>query len=327
LIRRRTLALPNVEIITGRAGGLACEGGAASAVRYVTDDGEREERTEFVVEATGRASRLAEWLEQGGWPRPELQRLAVDVRYLSARFKRSPDRTGPLSGIVRYSPFFASNGSAGAAVNAIEDGQWTIMLARHADAGRATSKDDFLAECAQLPPIFREAAEGQMIGDVVPYRHPDSRRRHFVDLARFPARLVAVGDAVASFNPVFGQGMSSAALHASCLSEYLRSEADKSQAAWEFFRLQKVVVDAAWDVSTAADAARLGIRPPQTVAAGIQRWIVGQVFAAANRDLTVATAVRAVGFMTAHPRSLAAPDVVARALLANRRAPRASARR
>jgi 2-polyprenyl-6-methoxyphenol hydroxylase-like FAD-dependent oxidoreductase len=292
------------------------------AVRYLTDDGEREESTDFVVDATGRASRLTEWLEQGGLPRPELERLVVDVRYLSARFTRSPDRTGPLSGIARYSPGFPSNGAAGAAVNAIEDGQWTITLARHGDTGRGMTKDDFLAECAQLPPIFGEAAEGQMIGDVVPFRHPDSRRRHFAELERFPARLVAVGDAVASFNPVFGQGMSSAALHASCLSEYLRSDADRSAPAREFFDLQKVVVDAAWDVSTAGDAARLGIRPPQTVAARIQRWIARQVFAAANRDVTVGSAIRAVAFMTAHPLSLAAPDVVTRALLANWRARR-----
>ncbi|GAA1315660.1 FAD-dependent oxidoreductase [Pseudonocardia xinjiangensis] len=325
LIRRRTLALPNVEIVTGRATGLAYEGDAVSAVRYLTDDGEREENTDFVVDATGRASRLTEWLEQGGWPRPELERLAVDVRYLSARFKRSPDRTGPLSGIARYSPGFPSKGAAGAAVNAIEDSQWTIMLAWHGDAGRGTTKDGFLAECADLPPIFQEAAAGQMVGDVVPYRHPDSRRRHFADLDRFPARLVAVGDAVASFNPVFGQGMSSAALHASCLSEYLRSDVDRTAAAREFFALQKVVVDAAWDVSTAGDAARLGIRPPQTAKARVQRWVLGQVFAAADRDVEVATAVRAVGFMTAHPRSLAAPHVVARAVLANRRARRAAA--
>jgi 2-polyprenyl-6-methoxyphenol hydroxylase-like FAD-dependent oxidoreductase len=320
LIRRHTLALPNVEMVTARVTGLGYEGDAVSAVHYVTDEGERLDSTDFVVDASGRASRLGEWLEEDGWPRPELERLHVDIRYLSARFKRSPDRIGPTSGIARCSPHFPSDALAGAAVNAIEDSQWALMLAGYGDEGRGMNKETFLARCAQLPPIFQEAADGQMIGRVVPYRHPDSRRRHFADLDRFPARLVAVGDAVASFNPVYGQGMSSAALHASCLSEYLRSDADKAAAAQEFFRLQQVVVDAAWDISTSADAARLGVQPPQTITTRIRGWVLGQVLAATNRNVKVAEAFRAVGFMTARPRSLASPDIVARALLSNVRA-------
>jgi hypothetical protein len=43
------------------------------------------------VDATGRGSRLADWLEAGQWPRPRLERLNVDVRYVTARFGRSPD--------------------------------------------------------------------------------------------------------------------------------------------------------------------------------------------------------------------------------------------
>jgi hypothetical protein len=118
---------------------------------------------------------------------------------------------------------------------------------------------DFVARCRELPPIFREAVSGEQVGEVIPYRHPDSRWRHFEALDRFPARLAVVGDAVASFNPVYGQGMSSAALHASCLSEYLRSGPDLDAAARHFFDLQKVIVESAWQTFTAGDAARLGL--------------------------------------------------------------------
>jgi hypothetical protein len=108
------------------------------------------------------------------------------------------------------------------------------------------------AASAQLPPIFGEVALGEPIGEIETYHQADSRRRNFARLQHFPARLISVGDAVASFNPVYGQGMS-AALHASCLSEYLRGGPDLSLPAREFFALEQVVVDAAWDVSTAAD--------------------------------------------------------------------------
>lgn len=56
-----------------------------------------------------------------------------------------------------------------------------------------------------------------------PYRQADSRRRDFTVLDSFPARLVSVGDAVASFSRAYGPGISAAALHASCLSDYLHA--------------------------------------------------------------------------------------------------------
>jgi 2-polyprenyl-6-methoxyphenol hydroxylase-like FAD-dependent oxidoreductase len=312
-VRRRTLALPNVEFVTGRVTGLNYARGAVEAVRYTTSGGAAVEPADFVVDASGRGSRLSDWLEQGGWPRPELERLQVDVRYLSARFKRADDWTGPQNGVCRYSPFFPSEGLACAAVNGIENQQWTVMLAYF-----GSPADDFVARCRALPPIFGEAVSGEPVGEVVPYRHPDSRWRHFEALERFPARLAVVGDAVASFNPVYGQGMSSAALHASCLSEYLRSGPDLDAPARHFLDLQKVVVEAAWQTSTAGDAVRLGVaKPPATEPARRRAWAMQQVRAAAGRDVEVGAAFRAVGFMTAHPTSLAAPELVLRAARIN----------
>jgi hypothetical protein len=172
------------------------------------------EAADFVVDATGRGSRLSAWLEEGGWPRPELERLEVDVRYLSARFRSSPDWREPQTSICRYSPFFDSKGLAVAAVSAIENQQWTVMLAYF-----GSPDGDFVARCRELPPIFREAVSGEQVGEVIPYRHPDSRWRHFEALDRFPAR--------------------------------------------HFFDLQKVIVESAWQTSTAGDAARLGLTKPR----------------------------------------------------------------
>jgi 2-polyprenyl-6-methoxyphenol hydroxylase-like FAD-dependent oxidoreductase len=319
LVRRRTLALPNVEVVTGRVTGLNYAGGAVDAVRYTTDGGEAVETTDFVVDATGRSSRLSEWLTKGGWPQPEMERLKVDVRYLTARFKRSPDWTGPYSSISRYSPFFPSKGRlAGAAANAIEDQQWTVTLAYFGSDTERLTADEFVARCRELPPIYQEAVDGELVGEVVPYRHPDSRWRHFEALDRFPARLAVVGDAIASFNPIYGQGMSSAALHASCLSEYLRSEPDLDAPAWHFLKLQKVIVEAAWQTSTAGDAVRLGVaKAPTTVAEHRHAWAMQQVMAAVGRDLEVTTVFRDVYFMTAHPEALTAPELVRHAAHVN----------
>jgi 2-polyprenyl-6-methoxyphenol hydroxylase-like FAD-dependent oxidoreductase len=317
MIRRRTLALPEVEVVSGRVTGLQYARGAVASVRYAVGGDHVVVPADFVVDATGRGSRLPEWLEQGGWPRPRAERLPVDIRYLAARYTRPADRRGPLVGISHHSP--RSTGDvAGAAVSAIENQQWAVVVAHFGDRAESRSPDEFAARCRQLPPIFQEAVRGERIGEIEPYRHPDSRWRHFEELDRFPARLAVVGDAVASFNPVHAQGMTAAALHASCLSEYLRSGPDLDSPARHLLELEKVVVGAAWQMSTAGDAIRLGVAaPPATEQERRRAWALRQVQGASGRDVQVATALRAVLFMTAHPTTLMSPELVRRAARVN----------
>jgi hypothetical protein len=134
---------------------------------------------------------------------------------------------------------------------------------------------------------------------MVTYHQAESRRRHFTEVRRFPARLVRVGDAVASFNPIYGQGISSAALHASCLAAYLGGGPDLDTVAREFFRLQQVVVDAAWAVSAGGDAARLdaqnGTEVPEDVRQ--QRWATEQITAATLLDEDVTRAFNNVSYI------------------------------
>ena len=112
--------------------------------------------------------------------------------------------------------------------------------------------------------------------------------------------------------------MSSATLHASCLSEFLRSGPDFDTPARHFLELQKVIVEAAWQTSAASDATRLGIAGQPTTEPELRRaWARQQVMAAAGRAVHVGTAFRAVGFMTAHPASLTDPDLVFRAARIN----------
>ncbi|KOV79781.1 hypothetical protein ADL03_36075 [Nocardia sp. NRRL S-836] len=317
LLWRRVLALPGLSLVHGRVTSLGFAHEAVNAVHLARDGHRTEMASDFVVDATGRASRIPDWLHRGGWPRPETDRLAADVRYFSARFSRSSTWDGPLCGIARYTPGFPTD-IAGAAVNAVEAGQWAVMLARYGAGGDGLTADALTARCRELPPVFAEAVRGELIGEVVPHRHPHSRWRRFDALERLPARLAVVGDAVASFNPVYGQGMSSAALHASCLSEFLRSDTDLDAAARSFFDLQGVVTEAAWRTSTAADAVRLGVAgSARTEAEQRQARAMRLVHRAAAQDVEIATAVRAVGFMTAHPATLLSPELVARAANGN----------
>jgi 2-polyprenyl-6-methoxyphenol hydroxylase-like FAD-dependent oxidoreductase len=163
-------------------------------------------------------------------------------------------------------------------------------------------------------------ADNEILGEIRSFRHAESLRRDFHALTRMPARLVAMGDAVAASNPVYGQGLSSAALQAACLSEYLRSDPDLAKPAREFFALQKVVVDAVWRLANGADLAWPHVDGPYPRGYRVLRWFNNQVRPASIHDPEIARKLDEVTFMLKHPISMATPATLIRAMRANRRA-------
>jgi 2-polyprenyl-6-methoxyphenol hydroxylase-like FAD-dependent oxidoreductase len=323
-IRSRVLDLPNVSTLSARATGLEFRNDAVSAVRYVADGVEDVVSVDFVVDAMGRASKLSDWVERGGYDRPRLERVRTGINYGTAYFHRSAaaDELDLACALAQFPPPSEPDGVAVGGAIAIEGDQWMVMLMAYGENRPSTSTEAFRSACAKMPPVFKEAAGGRVTREILTYHQEDSRRRDFTGLSRFPARLVSVGDAVASYNPVYGQGISSAALHASCLSEYLVGNPVLDTPATEFFALQKVVVDAAWTLSAGGDAARRdaieGVEVPEDVQR--QRWAMDQLIQATLVDETIAKAFSAVQYMFAHPFTLGDPALIERAVAANQSA-------
>lgn len=316
-IRTRVLGLPNVSVLRAQATGLEYRGDEVVAVRHTSDTGPEVLPAGIVVDAMGRASKMSNWLSEDGYDRPDLQRLPTAINYTTAVFKRplGPEDLELTCSIARFQPPYPVDGVAVAAVSAIEGDRWMMLLVGYDDTCPGRTLDVFRAACSKLPPPFPEAASNALVEEIATYHQADSRRRDFANTRRFPARLVSAGDAVASFNPIYGQGMSSAALHAACLSEFLGSGPDLRTPARGFFALQDTVVDAAWTVSAGSDAARLdalsGADVPDEVSR--HRQALDQIMRATLVDESVSKAFEDVVFMIAHPATLADPALVERA--------------
>ncbi len=320
-VRRRTLGLPNVKVLNGRARGLVFRGDAVVGVRCASGSEEWTEDADFVVDATGRASKLGEWLQANGWERPPMQRMAIGVDYATGYFHRPEDDPELAAAIAYRTPTATPPRVATGAINAIEGNRWLVTLASYGKQPPIRELDEFRELAARdLPPVFGQAVRNDPTSDLVTYHQAESRRRGYHLLKRFPARLVSVGDAVASFNPIYGQGMSSAALHASALSVYLRGEPDLNAPARAFLRMQRVVVDAAWQVSTSADLARHDIDGPYPRGYALSKWLIGQIVDASMTDERTAVRFNSVTYMRSHPRSLVTPGTLLRAMRVKRRA-------
>lgn len=322
LVRERVGALPNVRFLHGRATSLTVRNGRVSAVQVSaaapTADSEvllRLIETDLVVDAMGRSSRLGRWLEDEGWEPPPLQRLRIDLGYATATFRRGPElpdlviahaAPGPASG---YRPTLCE----AAALAAIEDDQWSVVVSGYGNHKPGRSPDQFIDRLKKSAPPFREIAEAcEMTTEVTPFHFSGNQRRLFRKVARFPGGLIPIGDTVASVNPIYGQGLTLALLQSKALSEYLRSNPSLNEPATHYLQTVDHLVDTAWTLATTADLAQPHVRGPYPRGYSLSRWVSDKVLMASVIDPTLCAAFLDVLHMQRPPSTLARPALLAR---------------
>ncbi|GAA1205322.1 FAD-dependent oxidoreductase [Pseudonocardia alaniniphila] len=325
LVRARVAQLANVHIVHGQAAGLVMTGGKVTGVHHhpgTSPDGgatgvPQTEPADFVVDAMGRSSRLGGWLAEHGLPSPPVRRMPIKLTYATALFRRDPQ----ISDIdVAFAQALPAPGCVAriGGITAVEDDRWIMLVAGYNEDRPSRERADFVSRCRRdFPAVFGDIAErGEMLGDVVTYHQADSRRRDFHALDGLPAGLIAVGDAVASFNPVYGQGMAAASLHASALSAYLCRDPRLDEPAAGYFAMVRVVVDAAWQTSTTADLALPHVDGPYPPGYRLIAGLANLIFMTSADDRELNRRLSMVTTMLAHPNSLARPGVLIHAALA-----------
>ncbi|MGH3888391.1 MAG: FAD-binding monooxygenase, partial [Pseudonocardiaceae bacterium] len=136
-------------------------------------------------------------------------------------------------------------------------------------------------------------------------------------LRRFPAGLLVIGDAVCSFNPIYGQGMTVAAMEAATLRDMLRNGSPPGP--HEYFRRIAKVIDAPWEINVGADLAFPDVPGRRTVKVRMVNAYLPALYAAASTDSSLARAIVRVMGMVDQPAGLLRPDRLLRVLWAHLR--------
>ena len=314
IVRRRVADLDGVDVrgecrfadylVDGAAStvdGVAIRDGNADAVEIAAD---------LVVDATGRTSRTPTWLEDHGYPSPRVDEVTVDLAYSTLHLDRPPhDRRGFLV-------LPPSHGTRGGGVFPAENGRWLMTMAGVHGDHPPTDVEGFADFAASLPvPELRRLLDDHEIlsEDIDRYPYTSILRRHYWDLDRFPDGLVVTGDAIASFNPVYGQGMSVAALEAVQLHHTLAA-GGRDDLARRFFGRIEGVVDDAWRLAVSADfrfPQTTGPKPPGT---DLLNRYLARLTRKAHTDGVLADAFARVITMERRPISLFRPRVLWRVL-------------
>jgi 2-polyprenyl-6-methoxyphenol hydroxylase-like FAD-dependent oxidoreductase len=319
-VRARVRALPNLRFLDScDIIGLAAtpDGRRITGARVLrrTDGSAREEfGADLVVDASGRGSRTPIWLQALGYPRPETEQVLVGLGYATRTYRLPPDA---LNGDLAVLDATTPEHPRGGALLRLEGDRWMVTLAGMLGDHPPTDPDGFLAFARSLrfPDIYQTIRDAEPLDDPVPFRFPASVRHRYERLDRFPDGLLVMGDAVCSFNPVYGQGMSVAALEALTLRRHLQRGIQPQPRRW--FRDLARVVDVPWDIAVGGDLAVPGVQGHRTLKVRLVNAYIARLHAAAAHDASLASAFVRVAGMVAPPQTLLRPDVAVRVLQAS----------
>ena len=325
LVRTRTLAHDNITLVDN------------CAVRRLTTTADRthvvgveiERRhqegaiaaltADFIVDCTGRGSRTSQWLAELGYSAPAESEVKVNVGYATQIFRRNlgDDYAKDWILITPEAPRETRFGG----MFPIEGNRWIVSMGGWAGDHAPTDPAGFLeyARTMPTPVIYNMMCNSEALTEVYPHKFNSSLRRHYEKLTHFPAGYLVLGDAVCSFNPTYGQGMTSAAMQAAALDELLTQRGGEvAGIAPDFFARAAKIIDTPWQLAVGED-----FRYPQTTGpkpAGID--LLNRYVAAVHRatlvDPEVGRAFAKVMNLMAPPSSLMTPGMMVRVWRANR---------
>jgi hypothetical protein len=142
---------------------------------------------------------------------------------------------------------------------------------------------------------------------------PASIRRRYEKIDRFPEAYLVFGDAIASFNPIYGQGMSVAALESEELAAVL--EQGSEELGPRFFRRAAKIVDMPWAISVGNDLRMPETIGPRNIGVNFINWYMSQLHKTAHADPIAALAFFRVANLLAPPPSVLHPKIAWRVLI------------
>jgi 2-polyprenyl-6-methoxyphenol hydroxylase-like FAD-dependent oxidoreductase len=309
MVRERVRAISSVHFQDGcKAEGLAAASDNSRVTGINTNGATLS--ADLVVDATGRGSHSPVWLESMGYDKPREERIEVNISYSTRQFRRIPRHlNGDLFATIPATP----ENRKGGIILAQEGGIWTVTL--NCYGGHApTELTEFVEFAKALPAsyIYDVVSQSEPVGEARSARFPASVRRRYEHMRRFPEGYLILGDAISSFNPAFGQGMSVAALEALELDKALRQ--GPKNLGRRFFAQVAKVVDSPWSIAAGKDLGMPGVIGPKTPMAHFLNWYITQLHISARTDSRIAMAFKNVSNLLAPPQSLLKPGIAARVL-------------
>jgi 2-polyprenyl-6-methoxyphenol hydroxylase-like FAD-dependent oxidoreductase len=320
-VRQRVRDLPKVTLLEGHDVEQPRFDATSGAVNGVVVRNRTSKETttldaDLVIDATGRGSVAPKWLAAWGFGDVAETLVRVDVGYATGVFERKPGDLYSSMGAIIAGTVPASKRFA--AILGAEGSRWIITLVGMLGDHPPTEIGAWREFARGLPTTeVNDLTDGrEPLGPLTGYRFPANRHRHYERMKSFPKGFLVTGDAVCSFNPIYGQGMSVGLTEAKALDECLAAGRDDLAARF-FGRVNKIVASP-WAITTSEDYRYPeveGARPPGF---GLVSRYMARAHRAATRDPVVLKRFFEVASLLAPPPAMMNPSIAWRVLLGGR---------
>jgi len=292
--------------------GLLIDGDRLTGVR--TPEGEL--AADLVVDATGRSNRGPTWLAELGYAAPPEDVVQAGIVYSSREYRREPgaeDFVGIVSGLHPDNRF-------GTGTAAMEGDRWIVTLIGMQDNPPPTESGAFEDYAARVdgPELHRLVRKAESLTEAAGFRVGSSVRRRYEKAARLPEGFIAIGDSLCFVNPVYGQGMTLAALAAQWFGTCL--EAGQDQLTKRYFDGVTKFVDQAWSMSVGGDLRFPDVVGERTRSGALINAYLGRLLRVASVDAVVGRRFLDVANFLSKPESLFSPSMLFRVVRQYRRA-------
>ncbi len=319
-VRARVLALPNVHVMENcSVSGLTSksDNNQITGVKFVSgkaDNKENEMKADLVIDACGRGSHSPAWLKTMGYETPEEEQIKIGLGYSTCYYHRKPEHLSGYKGMLYLTTL--ERKWLGVLVPQ-SNGRWVATLGGFLGYDPPADYKEYLkfAKSLPSPDIYNVIKNEEPLNKPILYKFPASLRRHYEKLTRFPESYLVLGDALCSFNPIYGQGMTVAAMEAEALGECLSE--NNSNLAKRFFKIAAKLIDIPWNLSTSTDLMYPEVEGKRTPMIRFINWYINKLHIAAQNDAEVSVAFLNVTSMLAPPPSILHPRIIWRVIKGN----------
>jgi 2-polyprenyl-6-methoxyphenol hydroxylase-like FAD-dependent oxidoreductase len=290
-IRRIVERLPNVAIVDGaHVQGLLASERRIEGLRVQRGTELAKVTADLIIDAAGRASRTPEWLVRLGYPPPPVDEVQCGIGYTTRVYRRrATDLGGNVGAIVAPRP---PRDQRMGFMLAMEGHRWMVTAGGWNGNHAPVDPQGFVEFVRHLsrPDIYDVIKDAEPLTEPTKFEFPSSLRRRYERLTQFPGNYLVMGDALSSFNPLYGQGMSVATLEALALADCLRSQANVAQLWRPFFKAAGRIIDTPWMIAAGSDFAYEGVTGLRPRGIDFTNWYIARVHKAASKDQTVCRA-------------------------------------
>ena len=212
---------------------------------------------DLLVDASGRGTRMPRWLRDLGYDVPEEQKVVVNISYTTRLYEQPSNLTRDWSAMMIYPSAPEKKLGYIYPVEPDPSGKkrWIVTLAGVLGEHAPTKETGFLeyAKTLARPDIYDMIRTAKPLSNFSAFKFPATRRLRYDRCQRLPEGFVAVGDALASFNPIYGQGMSVGATAVELLERCLQKAGLVNLSKRYFSRAYWLVTAIPWLLVTAED--------------------------------------------------------------------------